>query len=269
MMSDGRLGVIGGGNMAEAILRGVLRAGVLGPEAIVVSEPDQRRREVLSRELGVSCLSDNLAVAAAENILLAVKPQVMGGVLAEIAPAVSNQARVISIAAGTTTAAIDRALGSRGRIVRVMPNTPMLVGAGVSALASGPRATQDDVDWTRRILESAGQVVIVRDDQMDAVTAVSGSGPAYFFYLVEAMVSAGQAEGLDEPTARLLASATCWGAGKLLLGSDDSPADLRRKVTSPGGTTQRAIETMDAAGVQASLVAAVRAAALRSRELSA
>jgi len=260
------LGIIGGGNMGGAILRGMVSNWLTAPEAVIVAEPLEDRRRMLSR-WHVATTTDAREAAGCKRVLLAVKPQVMGEVLATIAPVVSADALIVSIAAGCTTAFIHKALGGQGRLVRVMPNTPLLVGAGMSAICAGPRATPEDMQWVQQVFGSFGQTCVVGESAMDAVTAVSGSGPAYFFYLVEAMTAAGVAEGLDEPTAELLARATCAGAGKLLATSKDSPAQLRQNVTSPGGTTAAAIAAMDAAGVREALVAAIRAAAARSREL--
>ena len=261
------LGVIGGGNMAEAILRGVVGGGVLDRGRIVVAEPLPARRELLSRDLQVACVESNALAAGCPHVLLAVKPQVMAGVLDEIAPAVAADAVVISIAAGISTRVLDDKLGGRGKLIRTMPNTPMLVGAGMTALAAGPRAAEADLAWAESLFAACGKTVRVAEDMIDAVTAVSGSGPAYFFYLIEAMIAAGVAEGLDADVAAVLAAQTCAGAAKLLSETREKPEVLRARVTSPGGTTQRAIETMDAASVQAALIRAVRAAAHRSREL--
>ena len=266
-MSDYELGVIGAGNMAEAILRGVIAAGVLPAERIVASDPAAKRRNHIHGQLSVACVTDNQTPAACRRVLLAVKPQVMAEVTGGIAAAVRPKATVVSIAAGISTAFLDTCLGGRGRIVRVMPNTPMLVGAGVSAVTAGPRATQNDVRWVRQLFAASGMVVVVEEPMMDAVTAVSGSGPAYFCYLVEAMVAAGVAEGLTPQVALELARHACAGAGRLMIETGQQPDALRDKVTSPGGTTQRAIETLDAAGAKATLVEAVGAAAGRSREL--
>lgn len=260
------LGVIGGGNMAEACIRGLLKAGVLEARRIVVSDVSSERRGKLA-ETGVATTDDNKIPARCRRVLLAVKPQVLPAVLDQVAGDVRADATIISIAAGVKSASIARRLGGRGRIVRVMPNTPMLVGEGAAAISAGPGATEDDLAWTERAFAVSGRTVRVDESLMDAVTAVSGSGPAYFFYLIEAMVAAGVAEGLDEATATLLASQTCAGAARLLLESGEKPAVLRARVTSPNGTTQRAIETMDAAGVKEALTRSVRAAAERSREL--
>lgn len=265
-MTDYQLGVIGAGNMAEAIVRGGASAGVIDPKAIVVSDPAADRRELFAG-MGVAAVADNAAPAACGRVLLAVKPQVMAEVLAGVAEAVGDDATVISIAAGIRTDFIWEKLGRRGRIVRVMPNTPMLVGAGISALCKGPTATDADLAWAERLFAASGQTVRVDEPMIDAVTAVSGSGPAYFFYLVEAMVTAGVAEGLSPDAALKLAVQTCRGAGELLARSGEPPEALRAKVTSPGGTTQAAIESMESAGVKDALVAAVRRAAARCREL--
>lgn len=266
-MSEYELGVIGGGNMAEAIIGGLVGSGFVKAGQVVVSDISAERLATLSRAHKVACTENNLVPAAAARVLLAVKPQVMPAVLSQIAGAVRADALVVSIAAGVKTSRIDQALGGRGRIIRVMPNTPMLVGAGMAAIAPGPRATDDDIAWVRQLFMTAGAEVVVEEAMMDAVTALSGSGPAYFFYLVEAMVEAGAAEGLSKEVALELARQTCLGAGKLLVQTGQDPEDLRKKVTSPGGTTQRAIEVKEAAGVKKHLIAAIRAAAHRSREL--
>jgi len=265
-MSKYQLGIVGGGNMAEAIVRGVIVKKYVSPGAIVVCEPVEARRQAIAA-MGVAVAGDNAAIADCSRVLLAVKPQKMAEAMGQIAAAVQEDATVISIAAGVTTAAIDRQLGGRGHIVRVMPNTPMLVGEGMSALAAGPRATAHDLDWARGMFAACGMAVVVDEPMIDAVTAVSGSGPAYFFYLVEAMIAAGVAEGLDADVARTLAVQTCVGAGKLMAQSAEAPEVLRARVTSPNGTTQRAIETMETRAVKEAIVAAVRAAADRSREL--
>ena len=266
-MINYELGVIGAGNMAEAILRGVVTSGYIHRDSIVAYDPVIAREQMLAIELGILCARDNSMTGSCPHVLLAVKPTVVSAVLEEIKPVVTADSTIISIAAGVTTAFIDEKLEGKGRIVRVMPNTPMLVGAGMSAIAAGPRATNEDVHWTQRLFSASGLTVVVAEDMIDAVTAVSGSGPAYFFYLIEAMAAAGVAEGLDPAVAQMLATRTCLGAGQLLATTHKDPVLLRKQVTTPGGTTQAAIETMDASGVKDVLIAAVRAAAERSREL--
>jgi pyrroline-5-carboxylate reductase len=265
-MSEYQLGIIGAGNMAEAIIRGVISAGVLKPAEILAADPSPDRRAVFE-SIGTAVTADNPPSAAQSRVLLAVKPQMMGDVLPPLADAIAADTVVISIAAGIPTSSLDAALGGKGRLIRVMPNTPMLVGAGVSAFCPGPRAIDEDMRWVETLLSASGRVLRVGEADMDAVTAVSGSGPAYFFYLVEAMIEAGVEEGLSREDAALLAGATCRGAGEMLLASEDSAARLRAKVTSPGGTTEQAIHSLDADDVQAALTRAVRAAAERSREL--
>ena len=266
-MADYQLGVIGGGNMAEAILRGVLGSNFLSFGEIVVSEPSPQRRQMLQNELRINVVEDNNIPAACARVLLAVKPQVMSAMLEQVAGAINPTAIVISIAAGVSTSKLDAALGHKGRLVRVMPNTPMLVGMGVSALAAGARATQADLEWSQKLFAASGKTCIVDENLIDAVTAVSGSGPAYFFYLIEAMIQAGLDEGLPYEVAAMLATQTCAGSAKLLEQTRERPEVLRARVTSPGGTTQRAIETMDAAGVKTAMIRAFHAAAARSREL--
>lgn len=268
-MSEYEFGVIGGGNMAEAIIGSALRGGVLQPGQIIVSEPAPERREKLSKSLGITCVEDNCIPAECSRVMLAVKPQIMGDVLsAGLAEIITAETLVISIAAGVPAAFLDEKLKGQGRIVRVMPNTPIMVGAGASAVCCGPRASSNDVDWTKKLFATGGVVVEVDEKLIDAVIAVSGSGPAYFFYLLEAMIEAGEAEGLDRDVATQLAVATCGGAAALQTETGQAPAELRRRVTSPGGTTQRAIETLDADDVKASLIKAFRACAQRSRELA-
>ncbi len=253
--------------MAEALLRGVISANLVGHNAVVVSDPQFSRRQFFTRELGVTTEPDNNIPAHCPRIILAVKPQIMAEVLDGIAGAVNPDATIISIAAGIRSQFISDHLGGKGRIVRVMPNTPMLVGTGVSAVAAGPGADDADLAWAEKLFAACGKTVRVAEELIDAVIAVSGSGPAYFFYLIEAMVAAGVAEGLDRDMASALAIQTCRGAGELLTRTGDPPEVLRARVTSPGGTTQAAVESMDSAGVKDALIAAFRTAAERSREL--
>lgn len=263
-----QLGVIGGGTMAEAILAAAIRSDALAAGDILVADASVQRREQLSESLGLACTADNAAAAACEKLLLAVKPQQLCDAIAPAAEAITPDCLVVSIMAGVDTARLDELTGGRARIVRAMPNTPLLVGAGAAGLCAGPRATREDVDWARSLLICGGGLaVVVDEDHMDALTAVSGSGPAYAFYLIEAMVAAGQAEGLTESAALALATQTLAGAARLLAAGDVPPAELRRRVTSPGGTTQAAIETLDAHHVRDHLTQAVRAAAARSRQL--
>jgi len=267
-MSETQLVVLGAGNMGEALLRGVLGANLIGADSIVAVEPRDERRDEIASALSIAAVADVADAPPAAVYVLAVKPQQMEAVLPSLAAAIPESgALVISIAAGISTAYLADSLGAAARIIRTMPNTPMLVGCGCTGLAAGPGATDADMAMARKLFSTSGEVMVVDEPAIDAVTAVSGSGPAYFFYLVEAMTAAGLAEGLDADTALALARQTCAGAAKLMIESGEDPATLRAKVTSPGGATQAAIESMDAAGVKDALTAAVRAAAARSREL--
>lgn len=264
------LGIIGAGNMAEAIVRGVLKAGLLTADRIVAADVSPVRRELFANELHVKAVEQNVDAARQSRVLLlSVKPQQMTAALAALGPATDPQTLIISIAAGISSAFIEKHLGgdARWRVVRCMPNTPMLVGAGMAGIARGANATDDDMALARKIFESAATVIEVSEDKIDAVTAMSGSGPAYFFYLVEQMVKAGVELGLSPGQSHQLAAQTALGAAKMLTTSSDSPQELRRKVTSPGGTTHAAITHMESHGVGPAIVEAVKAAQRRGREL--
>lgn len=260
------LGIIGAGNMAEAIARGVLSSGTFRKEHIFATDPVEARRTLFEGELGIRTINDPTLVACeSQIILLAVKPQSMLAVLDAIAPCAAADATIVSIAAGITAATIESRLGTRP-VVRTMPNTPLMVGLGAVAIAPGVHANATHLAQARKLFESVGVVVEVREDQLDAVTALSGSGPAYIFYLVEQMVKAGVEMGLSPDVSARLATQTAYGAGKMLMGSDQ-PIELRRKVTSPGGTTQAAIEMMQRAKLDTIVVEALKAAQRRSVEL--
>lgn len=259
------LAFIGAGNMAEALLRGALAAKLLRPEQVTAADPAPARRELFA-SLGAKAVADNREAAGAADVLvLAVKPQQLTAVLAELAvPALGKL--VISIVAGAPVKRLSAALPG-ARVIRTMPNTPLLVGMGATALAAGPGATAADVRLARELFEASGLVLQMHDSELDAVTAVSGSGPAYLFYLAEAMLEAARAEGLTAGAGRELVVATLRGAAEMLARGKEPPEELRRRVTSPGGTTQAAVEVLDGGGVRARFVQAVRRAAERSREL--
>jgi pyrroline-5-carboxylate reductase len=264
------LGILGAGNMAEAIVRGVVNSGQIPADRIIAADVSKDRRNLFEQQLQVKAVDDNRIVAAGSKILLlSVKPQMCKTVLQGIADVVNPNATIISIMAGISSNFIDESLGGSRRVVRTMPNTPMLVGEGMAAIAAGQHATRDDLAKARRLFEAAASVIEVNEDQIDAVTAVSGSGPAYFFFLVEQMVAAAVSLGLSPEQAHLLATKTAAGAAKMLMTSTDSPAELRRKVTSPGGTTHAAITVMESMDMPAIVIKAVQAAAERGRELAA
>lgn len=264
-----RLAFIGAGNMAEALLGGLLRAGVCPAERVVVTDLLAERLELFRSRFGVATsLSNPEAVRDADVVVLAVKPQGMEALLAELRDALPRAALVISIAAGVTTSRIEAALGGERRVVRVMPNTPCLVGCGVSAIAPGASAGEADLAMATRLLEASGVVVPVTEEKMNAVTAVSGSGPAYFFYFIEAILTVAEEIHLDQATARTLAVATMEGAARLLRESGLPPEELRRRVTSEGGTTEAAMKVLEERAVSATLQDAVIAAERRARVLS-
>jgi pyrroline-5-carboxylate reductase len=261
---------IGAGNMGEALIRGLLAGKTVVPTQIIATDVRAERRDFLMKTFGVEAIDDNLqAVKAADIIVLAVKPQQVGEVLSGFKSAMTKRKLVISIAAGVTSARIERELGEGTRVMRVMPNTPALVGAGAAGIAKGAYATDDDLATTELILGAVGISARVEEKFIDAVTALSGSGPAYVFYVTEAMTKAGVAAGLDEALAKKLARQTVYGAAKLLVESGEQPEVLRRKVTSPGGTTEAALKVMAERKLAEIFVEAMQAAEKRSRELSA
>lgn len=262
---------IGGGNMARSLVGGLLAAGA-DPAAVRVADPSADARAALASDFGVATFESAAdAVDGAEAWVFAVKPQVMRAVCTELA-AVAQQARplVVSIAAGITSAQLDRWLGGGLAVVRTMPNTPALLGAGVTGLYANPRVDAAGRARAEGLLASAGATVWIDDEAlMDAVTGTSGSGPAYVFLLAEAMEEAAIAEGLAADAARTLVRHTILGAARMLVESGEPPAELRRRVTSPGGTTQAAIETFEAGDLRGLVARAIRAATRRGGELSA
>ncbi|MCC4619049.1 pyrroline-5-carboxylate reductase [Xanthomonas cassavae CFBP 4642] len=270
-VNAGSIAFIGGGNMARSLIAGLIRQGV--PAArIRVAEPVADLRAALSRDFGVETL-DNAYEAAdgAQTWVLAVKPQVMPSVCAQLADlAQARQPLLVSIAAGITATQLQRWCGGEVAVVRAMPNTPALLGAGVTGLYATARVSQTQRAQATQLLQSAGVTVWIDEEtQMDAVTAVSGSGPAYVFLLAEAMDAAAQAQGLPADTARTLVLQTLLGASRMLTESGEAPEVLRRRVTSPNGTTQAAIETFQAGGFEALTAQAIAAATERGRSLSA
>lgn len=253
--------------MAEAIVKGAIDNDVLEPEKIIVADPVAERR-VLFEQLGCATAEQNTSVIEnAAQIMIAVKPQIFPDVAEQLKAADPERQIVISIMAGLRTQKIVDAVGRPLRIVRVMPNTPLLAGQGMSAIALGEHANAGDELLAMQIFQAAGEAVELEESDMDAVTAVSGSGPAYVFYLAEAISEAARSLGLKADVADLLTQQTILGAATLMKKSDDPPAELRRKVTSPGGTTQAALEHMEEQQVRQHIMQAVRAAADRSKEL--
>lgn len=259
------LGFIGAGNMAEAIARAAIdsQPNVLPAGRMIASDPSVERRGVFE-SMGVMTTADNAAVVLqSKQVLLAVKPQMFASVAQSLR---GYEGVVISIMAGIGTAKIESLMGRPARIVRVMPNTPLMAGLGMAGVALGPHARPGDEAMALQLFGAAGEAIVVSESAIDAITAVSGSGPAYVFYLAEAMQQAAINLGLGEH-ARLLVQQTILGAAKLLRDSPDTADGLRRKVTSPGGTTEAAIKHMESQGVRQAIVDAIQAAHTRSIEL--
>jgi pyrroline-5-carboxylate reductase len=268
-MRDLTIGFIGAGNMAEAIIRGLLERRVVHSRQLIASDPSGNRRALVENQFSVEATTDNRELLdRADVIILAVKPQVMGEVLRPLADFFRPDQLVISIAAGLTTATLDALCGHRPAIVRIMPNTPALIGKGISAICSGPRARDEHLVLANTLFASVGATLRVNESEMDAVTAISGSGPAYVFYWMEAMLEAAKELGFSPSVARQLVYETLAGSAALAHFSSESPDVLRARVTSKGGTTEAAVRTLDDGGVRSAVVRAIHAAAERSRELS-
>ncbi len=269
-MTQQTIGFIGAGNMARGLAGGLLNNG-WARDRLVFSDPDPQQRQAIEAALGVRAYENNRDCAKhAQVLVLAVKPQVLKTVAQDLSAAVqADKPLVISIAAGVRTEAIERWLGGGLAVVRAMPNTPALVGSGASGLYANLRVSPEQRDQAEALLRAVGVTVwLDREDLLDAVTAVSGSGPAYFFYFIEALEAAAVRAGLDTATARLLALETAYGAAKMALESGEEPAQLRKRVTSPGGTTERAIALMQQAQLPDIIERAVQAARARSEELA-
>ncbi len=269
-MND-NIAFIGGGNMARSLIGGLIARG-REPASIRVAEPVPALRDALAADFNVTVFEDGAqAIANAGTWVFATKPQVLRGVCESLAAqAQATRPLVVSIAAGITAAQLERWLGGNIAVVRTMPNTPALLGAGVTGLYASERVDAKGRGFAEALLSAAGKTVWIDDENlMDAVTAVSGSGPAYVFLLAEAMVDAGIAEGLPPEAARTLALQTVLGAARMLTESDVDAAELRRRVTSPNGTTQAAIESFEAGGFRQLVADAIHAARARGAELSA
>jgi len=265
--SPHRLAVLGGGVMGETLLATALAAGI-APSDVVVAEKNPDRADQLRSTHGVDVLELDAAVTGASTVFVVVKPQDVADVLAQVGHLVAADATVVSFAAGVRLTTFEAALAPGTPVIRVMPNTPALVGEGMFGLSPGAAAGPDQVRAVTDLLTPGGKVVVIDESLQDILTAVSGSGPAYVFYLAEAMTAGGIAGGLDADTARLLTTQTIVGAAKLLAESDADAVELRRRVTSPNGTTAAAIAAFDERSVRDAISAGVLAAAQRSAELS-
>ena len=262
------LGIIGGGAMAENILRGILKSSLVSRDKVIVSDIRQERLLELKEQFGVKTLLDNVELASkAEVLIFAVKPQNIRLLLKEIRQTISEHTLIISIAAGIQTKTIADGLGGKGRIIRSMPNIAAKVLASATALCAGPGATSDDMALAKNLFDAIGTTVVVSEDLMDAVTGLSGSGPAYIFVIIEALADAGVRAGLQRQVALKLAAQTCLGAAQLVLASEEHPAALKDQVSSPAGTTIAGLAALEQAGLRNALLQAVSAAVSRSQEL--
>ena len=262
-----RVAVLGAGKMGEALLSGMLRSGT-APGDVVVSARRPERAAKLRDTYGVQVVPTAEAASAAETLILTVKPQDMAALLAELAPACPSDRLVVSAAAGITTSFIEARLAPNTPVVRVMSNTPVLVDEAMSAISAGAHAEEEHLARTEAIFSPVGRTIRLPEAQQDAVTALSGSGPAYFFYLVEAMTDAGILLGLPRQVAHDLIVQTAIGSAVMLRDSGERPATLREAVTSPAGTTINAIREMENHGVRAAMLSALEAARDRGRELA-
>ncbi|MEQ3550402.1 pyrroline-5-carboxylate reductase [Pseudonocardia nematodicida] len=265
-MTGTRIAVLGGGRIGEALLGGLLAAGRDAGD-LVVAEKVATRAEELSGRLGIAAAAPADAVRGAGTVVVAVKPQDVVALLGEIAPVLADGALVISLCAGVPTSLFEGALPDGTPVVRVMPNTPMLLGAAMCAISPGAAATPDHLAETETLLETVGSVLRIDESKQDAATAVSGSGPAYFFLVAEAMIEAAVALGLTRPAATELTVQTVLGAARMLRETGEHPAVLRENVTSPAGTTAAALRELERHGLRSAFADAVTAAHDRSVEL--
>ena len=263
-----KIGFLGGGAMAEALLSGLIKSG-LAPGSLYVSDIRRERLDYLSSVLKVNPVDDNCLLAAQADILvIAVKPSVVGGVMSEINSSLAAGCTLMSIAAGVSIKYIESFLEAPFGVIRVMPNTPCLVGEGACAVSSGTHATTADRDRATAIFSAVGRTAEVPEELMDAVTGLSGSGPAYMFLILEALCDAGVREGMSRDVSLLLSAQTMLGAAKMVLERSEHPAVLKNMVTSPAGTTAEGLLALEKRGLRYALMKAVDKAARRSREIS-
>jgi pyrroline-5-carboxylate reductase len=268
MQLAGKIGFLGGGRMAEALIKGIVGAGLTRSDQILAVDPVAERRELLAQQYGIEVAADGAGLAGCGIIILAVKPQIMSKVLTANLQNFRAEHLVVSIAAGISLDYLQACLGETGcRLIRVMPNTPALVLEGASALCGGPGVESADLDTARAIFEAVGSCVILSEAEMDAVTGLSGSGPAYVFTFIEALIDGGVKVGLARPVAEKLTLQTILGSVRLAQATGDHPAILRAMVTSPGGTTIAGLHELERAGFAGIVMDAVESATRRSREL--
>jgi pyrroline-5-carboxylate reductase len=269
MLTHKKIGMIGSGNMGTALIDGLIRSGAAQAENIICSDASERQLAGMGEKYKVTTTTDNIAVVkAADIIIYAIKPQIMAGVLKETADYLDMNKLVISIAAGVPLEAIESLLKKDLRLIRVMPNVAVAVREGATAIAAGAHASGDDVKLAQAIFDSVGKSIFLKENYlMDAITGLSGSGPAYIFMIVDALADAGVKVGLSRKDALFLASQTILGSAKLLLETNAHPGQLKDSVTSPGGTAIAGLHTLEKGGLRTTLINAVEAATQRSKEL--
>jgi pyrroline-5-carboxylate reductase len=254
--------------MGEAIIKGLLQAGLVPSETIAATDVRAERLDQIARQYGVRAAKDNAAlVRESDVVILAVKPQIIGPVMREIAPAADGRQLIISIAAGVATTTLREHLGKPARLIRVMPNTPALVLEGVTAIARADGLEAGDLETAQELFGAVGRVVVLDEEALDAVTGLSGSGPAYAAIVIESLADGGVKMGLDRATAMILAAQTMLGSAKLILDTGTHPGQLKDMVASPGGTTIAGIAALEEGAVRRAFIAAVERATQRSREL--
>lgn len=267
MLAARRLGVIGVGNMGAALIRGWLATDLVEPRHLIIADANPHRLQEMAEDLGLQTDTNTQVASRADVLLLAVKPQILPQVLAEIQRQVDASKLVISIAAGIPLSFLAEHLPG-ARLMRVMPNTPTLVQAGMAAIAPGPNSHAEDLALTQHLFEAVGLAVVVSENLLDAVTGLSGSGPAYIFMLLEAMADGGVKMGLPRATALLLAAQTILGAARLYLESQEHPGSLKDMVTSPAGTTITGLHVLEQGGFRGLIMSAIEAATKRSAALA-
>lgn len=267
-MIDRTIAFLGAGNMGAAIIQGLMRAGTPATKITATVRRDERAQELGKLLPGVRVLKDNVQAAKeAQVVVLCVKPQAMGKLLAQVGPVLDGSKLIISIAAGVPLAALEKQVGSKARIIRTMPNTPALVGRGATAISPGEHATEDDLALATAMFEAVGLTTVTDEPLLDAVTGLSGSGPAYVFLVIEALSDAGVKVGLSRHVALRLAAQTVLGSAQLLLETGAHPGHLKDQVTSPGGTAIAGLHTLEAGGLRTTLIDAVEAATRRAKQL--
>jgi len=263
-----KIGFIGGGKMGEALINGILRAGLSSSDKIMVSDVDKKRLQILEKEAGIKTTQDNKKITSdSDIIILAVKPNMMGNVLDELNSEITSKHLIISIAAGVPLSFMESSLNEGCRVVRVMPNTPCLVGETAAGYALGKNATQADGKLVGQLLDAVGKSFLLDEKHLDAVTGLSGSGPAFIYVVIEALADGGVKMGLPRDVAITLAAQTAFGAAKMVLESDTDIGQLRDSVTSPGGTTIEGLHALEKGGLTNVLIDAVGAATKKSKSL--